>query len=143
MAESVSDIVSTSAPDLVGVWVFDPLDPEGTERNYLHAMGRTVSVVPDEASIPLAGPRNPLIEYGESTVVGVKATIVVPFGDEHDAGCQWWEDAVENRRAINYRDGRGRLYWVGIRGGYVPTDIREGTSIPVFLQRVDYDESIT
>lgn len=142
MAESVSDIVSISAPDLVGVWVFDPLDPDGTERNYLYANGRSINLEPDEASIQLAGDRNPLLEYGESTTVVVKTNILVPFDDDHDAGVQWWEDAVLARRTINYRDNRGRLYWVGIRGGFNPTDVREGTQIAVRLQRVDYDESV-
>jgi hypothetical protein len=142
MSESVSDIVTTSAPHLVGVWVFDPLDPDGTERNYLHVDARTVSVAPTESSITLAGSRDPLVEYGESTTVGVTAVITVPFGEEHDAACQWWEDAAENRRAINYRDNRGRLYWVALLGGYSPSDVRVGTTIPVVLQRVGYDESV-
>lgn len=142
MAESVSDTVTTTAPALLGVWVYDPLDPDGTERHFLHTTSRTVSVKPPTASIQLAGARNPLIEYGESTVVGVKVTITVPFDELHDSGVQWWLDMLEARRALNYRDNRGRLFWVAILDGVNPEDVREGTKLALSLQRVDYDESV-
>lgn len=142
MSETVSDIYTETAPALVGVWVFDPLDPDGTERNYLHAEGRTETVKPAAASIPLAGRVNPLLEYGELTVVGLKVTVFVPFGPDHDAAVQWWRDACENRRAINYRDNRGRLYWVGLPEGIEVADGKVGTAFALGLQRVDFDEAV-
>ena len=149
MSETISDTVTIAAPDLVGVWVFDPLDPDGTERHYLFAQGdgRSESISPDAASIPLAGRVNPLLEFGESEVVQLALTVLVPFGtsDEgftHDELVQWWRDACINRRAICYRDNRGRLYWVGLPAGVKPTDGRIGTAFALTLQRVDYDEAV-
>lgn len=142
MSESVSSIVTVTAPALVGVWVFDPIDPDDTERNYPHAEGRTESIKPKSASIEIAGRENPLIEYGEVTVVGLSLTVLVPFGPAHDDLVQWWRNAAENRRAINYRDNRGRLYWMGLPSGVAPVDGRAGTAFTLALQRVDYDEAI-
>src|SRR5690606_3682371 len=101
MSETVSGIVTATAPALVGVWVFDPTDPDDTERNYLHADGRSETILPAGSSIVLAGRTNPIIEYGTSTTVTLELTVFVPFGPEHDAAVQWWRDACENRRAIN------------------------------------------
>lgn len=142
MSETISPTVTATAPSLVGVWVFDPTDPDDTERNYVHADGRVESIKPKSASIEIAGRTNPLLEYGEVTVVGLKLTVFVPFGADHDAAVQWWRDAAENRRTINYRDNRGRLYWVGLPAGVEPTDGRAGTAFSLALQRVDYDEAV-
>lgn len=142
MSETVSETYEVTAPSLVGVWVFDPTDPDGTERNYLHADGRTEAITPESASLPVAGRTNPLLEFGELTIVGLTLTVFVPFGDEHDAGVQWWRDAALNRRAICYRDNRGRLYWVGLPGGVAPQDGRAGTAFSLTLQRVDHDEAV-
>lgn len=142
MSETISETYTETAPALVGVWVFDPLDPDGTERNYIHADGRTESITPDAASVALAGRVNPLLEFGEVTVVGLTLTVFVPFGPEHDAGVEWWRQACLNRRAICYRDNRGRLYWVGLPAGVKPTDGRAGTAFALALQRVDFDEAV-
>lgn len=142
MSETISETYTAVAPSLVGVWVFDPIDPDDTERNYLHADGRTESIKPRASSMDVAGRLNPLLEFGEVTVVGLKLTVFVPFGPEHDAGVQWWRDACENRRAICYRDNRGRLYWVGLPDGIEPQDGRAGTAFSLTLQRVNYDEAV-
>lgn len=142
MSENISEVETITAPSLVGVWVFDPTDPDGTERNYLHADGRSESITPASASLEIAGRVNPLLEFGEITVVGLKLTVFVPFGSGHDAAVQWWRDACLNRRAINYRDNRGRLYWVGLPLGVAPIDGRAGTAFELSLQRVEYDEAV-
>lgn len=142
MSETVSDVETIIAPSLVGVWVFDPIDPDDTERNYLHADGRSVSTVPESSVIEVAGRLNALVEFGESTVVGVNLTVLVPFGDEHTVGVQWWEDAAENRRAICYRDNRGRLYYCALPAGVAPQDTREGTRFALKLRRVDYTTTV-
>lgn len=147
MSETIGSSTTVTAPTLFGVWVFDPLDPDGTERHYLFADGRTEDIRPDVASIPLAGQVNPLLEFGEGEVVQIALTIFVPFGvsDEgftHDELVQWWRDACANRRTINYRDNRGRLYWVGLPAGVKPADGRVGTAFALTLQRVNYDESV-
>lgn len=141
MSETPSATETITAPALTGVWVFDPRDPDGTERNYPHADGRSESIAPAASSMSIAGRLNPLLEFGESTVVGLKLTVLVPFDAQHDAGVQWWRDACEARRAICYRDNRGRLFWVGLPAGVEAQDGRIGTAFSLELQRVDFDEA--
>lgn len=138
MSEAVSDVVIGLAPSLVGVWVFDPIDAGNTERNYIHADGRTESIVPKSAVLEVTGRVDPLVEFGEVTIAGLEVTIFVPFGTDHDAGVQWWRDAVENRRPICYRDNRGRLMYGALPAGIAPVDGRAGTALGVKLQRVTY-----
>lgn len=142
MSSTDSDIVSTTAPHLTGVWVFDPTDPGGSERNFPHADARTETITPESAAFQVAGRLNPVIEFGESTVVGLALTVLIPFDDDHDGLVQWWRDAAENRRALCYRDNRSRLYWVALPGGVQPSDVRVGTTLALSLQRVDFDEAV-
>lgn len=142
MSESVSDIVTTAAPALLGVWVFDPLDPDGTERNYLHAQGTAEELNVSPVEIPLVGKENPLVEYGETTLVGVKLTMLVPFGPTHDDLVDAWRTMARDRRAICYRDGRGRLLFSAINDRVGIVDGRVGTALAVSLRRVDFDEVI-
>lgn len=139
MSESVSDTYTITGPSLTGVWVHDPVDADGTIRNYLFADGRVESIAPVSAELEVAGRVNPIVEFGEVTLVGLKVTIFAPFGSAHDVEVQWWRDAVEARRAICYRDNRGRLVYAALPGGIAPVDGRAGTALAVDLRRVDYD----
>src|SRR5690606_7698105 len=116
--------------------------PDDTERNYLHADGRSETILPAGSSIVLAGRTNPIIEYGTSTTVTLELTVFVPSGPEHHPAAPWWRDACENRRAVNYRANRGRLFWVALPEGVQPVDGRAGTAFSLKLQRVDYDEAV-
>jgi hypothetical protein len=141
MAEAISDTVTITAPQLVGVWVFDPTEPGDTERNYLHADGRTEVIDVETAVLKVRGRGKPIIEYGEIESRGLKVTIFVPFGAEHDAAVEWWRAAMRNRRAICYRDNRGRLLFAGLNSSPSIADGRAGTAIGVSLIAVDYDEA--
>lgn len=142
MPETPSSIYSITAPALTGVWVFDPVDPEGTETNYVHADGRTESIDAGPTELVLMGRVNPLVEYGEATLFGLKVTIFVPFGDGHEAGVEWWRQALSNRRALCYRDNRKRLVWSAINATLDVADGRAGTALSISLRRVDYNEAV-
>ncbi len=142
MSETPSNVETITAPALTGVWIFDPTDPDGSERAYPYADGRTETIAPSSSSLQLAGRLNPLLEFGEATVVGLTLTVFIPFDDDHDGLVQWWRDAAEARRALCYRDNRGRKYWVGLPEGVAPQDGRAGTAFSLSLQRVDYDEAV-
>ena len=142
MTESLSSIYDATAPALVGVWVYDPTDPEGTERQYLYADGRSETINVRPAEIELVGRVNPLVEYGEVTLVGLKLTVFVPFDGSHDASVEAWRDFVGNRRALCYRDNRKRLMWSAIVGDLAIADGRAGTALSVNLRRIDYDEAV-
>lgn len=143
MSESVSTTYAATAPRLLGAWVFDPVDPAGTLAHFPYARAAVGASTSIEAQrLAFAGRAHPVIEYGELESASVSIGALVPFGDDHDAGVQWWRDAVTARRTINYRDGRGRLYWVGLPGGIQETDERDGTIVAATLERVDYDEAV-
>lgn len=142
MSEALSATYTTTGPSLVGAWLFAAADPEGTLVNFLHTDARTVSSSVETAELRAAGRALPVVEYGEHESGRVALTLLVPFGPDHDAGVQWWRDALAARRTLCYRDGRGRLYWVAIVGGIAETDRREGTGLGVALLEVDYDEAV-
>lgn len=142
MSEALSEVYATTGPSLVGAWLFAPADPEGTLVNFLHTDARTVSSSVEAAELRLAGRALPVVEYGEQGAARVALTVLVPFGPTHDELVQWWRDALQARRPLCYRDGRGRLYWCSIFGELVETDRREGTGLGVALLVVDFDESV-
>lgn len=143
MSEALSIVYTTTAPSLVGVWVLDPTDPDNTERNYIHADGRSLGVKPGASVLDVAGRVNPIVEYGESTRVVLKVTVFAPFGPAHDADVNWWIDAVQNRRTILYRDNRGRLIYGALADGVEVADGRVGTALAVNITRVSFDEDVT
>jgi hypothetical protein len=142
MSEALSEVYEVEAPALVGAWLFAAADPAVTLVNYLHTDARTVSSSVDSAVLRLAGRSRPVVEYGEQGGAKVAVTILVPFGASHDSGVQWWRDALQARRTLCYRDGRGRLYWAAIAEGVAEADRREGTGLGVALLEVDYDEAV-
>lgn len=142
MSEALSEVYTTTGPSLVGAWLFAADDPEGTLANFLHTDARTVSSEVDSAELRFAGRAAPVVEYGEQGSSRLSVTILIPFGPTHDELVQWWRDALQARRVLCYRDGRGRLYWCSIFGQLVETDRREGTGLGVPLLVVDYDEAV-
>lgn|SRR5690606_7488671 len=139
MSRAVSDIVSGVAPTLVGVWVHDPLDASDTVRSYPFADGRTEHLAPESSVLTVVGRTRPVVEFGEALDESLKVTIFVPFGPEHDEAVQWWRDAVLARRAIFYRDNRGRAFYGVLASGVDPVDGRAGTALAVELTRVDWE----
>lgn len=142
MSESISEVVSGTAPSLVGVWVYDPTDPDATDRNFRYASGRVESVRPRSAVLEVVGRGRPIVEFGELMTQAIKLTVLVPFDDEHDDGVQWWRDAVDNRRTIIYRDNRGRMIPVALPEGVELTDGRIGTAFALSLLSVDYTPEV-
>lgn len=142
MTVALSTVYEATAPALVGVYVFDPVDPDGTERQFLHAEGRIETTDLDIGQHRIIGRRDPLLEYGESEVVGINLTIVIPFDDDHDDAVEWWRQRYLGRRALCYRDNRKRLVWCAIAGGLPVADDRGGSSIGLVLRRVSYSEAV-
>lgn len=138
MSESTSEVVTGYAPALVGVWVHDPVNADDSETNYLFASARTESIKPASAAFDVAGRSRPIVEYGELTTVGLKLTILVPFGSDHEEKVEWWRQACLNRRVIIYRDNRGRVHPVALPDGVEASDGRIGTAFSLSLLEVDY-----
>lgn len=142
MTVSSSSIVTATAPALVGVWIFDPVSPDTTERQFLHADGRTESMGAKPIEVELVGRTNPLVEYGTVMLVGLKLTVFIPFDSDHDAAVEYWRGIITNRRAICYRDNRRRLGYFAIKSDVGFVDGRAGTAIGLDLRRVDYTVAV-
>ena len=141
MSQAASNIETIDAPRLIGVWVFDPVDPEATERNFIFADGREETVDVAAVDLELVGREYAITEFGEASAVDLEVTIFLPFGDDHDVAVDYWRAAVRARRPINYRDNRGRLMYATLKGGVGIADGRAGTALSISLGRVDYDVS--
>lgn len=138
MAETTSLISTITAPSLTGVWVFDPMDAEGTESAWPYAEGRTEDIDAQGVEILLAGREAPVMEFSDHTLVGLSLTVMIPFSDTHDQDVEWWRAAIRNRRTLCYRDNRGRLMYAGILGAPAIADGRAGTALSIKLRQVDY-----
>lgn len=142
MPETVSVTYTVLAPSLTGVWVFDPIDPDNTDVNFIHADGRVESIDPKATETELVGRVNPLVEFGQVTLVGLTLTVFIPFGVTHDSSVQYWRDRVANKRAICYRDNRSRLIWAAFTDKLAAADGRVGTALSIVLRQVDYAEAV-
>lgn len=142
MSESVSAVVTATAPLFLGVWMHDPRDPSGTEHLFLYAADREVQVESVSSSFRLVGRRYPIREYAEFDDRALKVAIRVPFGEDHADGVGWLRDFAELDAVIVYRDNRGRILFATVDGGVVETDTREGTVFTFTLAETDYDEAV-
>jgi hypothetical protein len=139
MSESVSDVVTATAASLVGVWLHDPIDPTGTIRNYLYTDGRSDRVASDGERLVVHGRRRAIAEFGEHEDDGVSVKLRIPFSGDHDSLVGFLRDAVRNRRAICYRDNRGRVVYGVLLDGVEVADVREGSEVVLDLSAIDYD----
>lgn len=142
MSEAISDTYTATGPALDGVWMFDPVDVEATERQFLHAEGRAESLEAESTDLELVGREYAVTEFGEQTREGLALTVFVPFGSTHAADVAYWRAAVRARRPICYRDNRGRLMFATIKGGLAVADGRAGTALGIKLGRVDYSAAV-
>lgn len=140
MPSTFSDELLVTAPTLLGVWIHDPDDPAGTEKNFLYGgIGRGSSVSVEYETLTFAGRVHPVAEFGEHENWNAEFTLNVPYGAE------WRNDVnavialARSRKTMLYRDGRGRRIY-GVIPSAALKDVRGMEDISVMVQRVDYDE---
>lgn len=132
----------TAGLQLLGVWVHDPLDPEGTVRQFLYAKSARASTVDTMGSASFyAGRQFQVVEYGEHQDDVFAVRMNVPHGTDWAADLAALTVFAEARRTLCFRDGRGRLFF-GAVAGYQETDEDWGTAVSFTVTRVDYDESV-
>lgn len=142
MSESLSIEKTIVAPTLVGVWMHDPVIPDETISNFLHVEDRTETHAAIGTAYRVHGRSLPVAEFGEASSIGIDASVPIPFGDDHASGVQWFRDAVERRRVICYRDGRGRVVFGVLLGGAPIKDERAGSTVSLKLTAVNYSPVI-
>jgi hypothetical protein len=151
---STDSDTGSSTLDLTGVWLHDPLDPEGTAKHYQigDESSRSMSVSPQQAGTFYAGRTFPVFDYGSTQSDAVSVGFFVPKGggflDPVSAG--WARPAeldelvsfAESRRTLCYRDNRGRKVF-GAPGDYNEADTPEGTNVSMTFTRVEYTEAVS
>jgi hypothetical protein len=128
--------VTTGTVRFWGVWLHDPLDPEGTIRAYpFGADSREHAVDVDAAGTQYAGRAHPVVDYGEGESQTEMIRIVVPHGPEYQAQLEELDGWARARRTLHLRDNRGR----NVRGtisGLRATDQAHGSDVQFTFTRV-------
>jgi hypothetical protein len=128
----------TATVDLLGLWIHDPLDAQGTAGNYPYARAqRSSSINTMGSERTFAGRVYPVVDYGEHQEDTFSVRVDVPHGDDWTADLGELTTFAQSRRTLCFRDGRGRLFF-GAMGGYDEADQEWGTAVGFTVRRVDY-----
>lgn len=131
-----SEVVVSDSLTLEGVWIHDPLDAEGTVKQYRFGKAsRSASVNVMGVQQIFAGRQFPVYEYGEHQDDAFAVTMNLPHGTS------WYQDTLdtrgfaESKRTLYFRDNRGRSAF-GVMRDYSEGDQTWGTSIGFNFSRV-------
>jgi hypothetical protein len=121
-----------------GIWVHDPVDPEGSVRQFpygdVNALSSSIAV--DQAGAHYAGRTHPVYDFGEHQTDTLAVTLYVPE-ETWTADMAALREFAEARRVLVVRDTRGRVVH-GALGGYAETDQTWGTQVVFTVTRADY-----
>lgn len=142
MASAESELVTVMAPELQGLWVHDPADPEGTITQHLYGgavNGESVSV--SSTALQFAGRRYSVYDFGDPQSGTFDVSIDVPFSDT------WYDEiaalkALPLRRAtMCFRDSRSRVVF-GVVLEVKLADEISGTKVSFNMLHNDYSEAV-
>lgn len=138
MPYSDSDTVTTSTSLYPGVWLHDPLDPEGTLVRFAYGKnGRSSSIDTLGEGNLYAGREYPVVDFGEHTSEKVSVTIEIPDGTDAAASLAALDEFARSKRTLFYRDNRGRAFYATL-SGYTRSDASWGTGVSFEAARVHY-----
>lgn len=133
---------TTGGVAFLGLWVHDPLDPEGTIRQHLYgAAKRSAAVAVEHVGTHYAGREFPVFDYGEARTETFDVRIDVPHGDTWRADMDAFKELAEQRRVVTARDARGRSV-TGAASGYSEQDQPWGTAVSFTVTRA-HEETVT
>lgn len=137
MPYSDSEIVEGGELILLGVWIHDPEDAEGTSTQYLYGKSaRSTSIDVLGVQQVYAGRRYPVYEYGEHQLDKFSVTMQIPHGPTWSADVRSIRDFSESKRTLHFRDNRGRSSF-GVMDSYQEADQDWGTQVGFNWTRVD------
>lgn len=121
---------------LVGVWLHDPLDPEGTSRNYPYGgAARSLSVDTMGQASYYAGRSAPVVDYGEHEEVKLSCKVVIPHGVTWRSDVDGLRSLATSRGPLVLRDNRGRVV-TGTLADYAEADEPFGTTVSFVVTQV-------
>lgn len=122
---------------LMGTWLQDPDNPEGTIRNYLYgANARTRDVDVMGVVNYYAGRMSPVVDYGEHEADQVACSVQIPHGPTWATDVAALRSFASGKRAVQYRDNRSRTV-CGTMSSYRETDQGWGTGVSFTVTTTD------
>jgi hypothetical protein len=123
--------------DLTGVWLHDPLDPDGTTSYYLYgSANREHSVDSGGQGTLYAGREYQVAEFGEHSRESLSVRIDVPHGSDYATELSALEAYERSKRTLWLRDNRGRSF-AGMVVGFKIADEKWGAAVSFTFDRVD------
>lgn len=142
MTGYTDSLAAEASLTLEGVWIHDPLDPEGTAEQFLYGKAaRSTGVDVGAAGLIFAGRTYPVFEYSEHQNDTYSVKIDVPFGTAWASALADLLAFAESRRTLCFRDNRQRRMF-GALSDYQEADEEWGTTATMTFTRADYDESV-
>lgn len=124
---------------LLGVWIHDPLDPEGTVASFpFGSAARDTSIDAMGAGSYFAGRTSPVVDYGEHEAEMVSVSIDVPHGETYRADLEKLEWFSRSKRSLWFRDNRGRAVF-GVMAGFKHADAEWGSVASFTIERTHRD----
>jgi hypothetical protein len=143
VSTSTSTTYTLTAPSFVGVYLHEVTNPGGTLQHYLYQDDEaTESLAVEATALPFIGRTYPVMEYGQGEDQSITRTARVPWSATHDADVAWIRAAIRARVTVCYRDGRGRKMFGGLTRGTKITDVKDGSTVALEIQRLDYTEGV-
>jgi hypothetical protein len=123
-----SDPEETGLP-LMGVWLHDPDDPEGTLRSFkFGANQRSDSFDAMQSGSYYVGREDPVFDYGDPSAFSVDVTIDVPHGEDYIPTLTALRVYAATRKALWMRDNRARSLF-GSMSNFRTSDQPWGSSV--------------
>lgn len=123
-----SDVVTAELP-IMGVWLHDPDDPEGTVHSFkFGANQRGDSFDAMQSGSYYVGRENPVFDFGDPTSFSVDVTVDVPHGADYVETLGRLRAYARLKKNLWMRDNRARAVY-GTISGLKITDQGWGSSV--------------
>ncbi len=132
-------VTAEGSLDLTGVWIHDPLDPEGTVEHYLYgASSRQTAIDTLGQTQHYVGREYPVTDFGEHEETVATIALQVPHGATWQAQIIRLEELARAKRTLWVRDNRGRS-WLGTLEGFTIRDADHGSDVTFTVRRAHQD----
>jgi hypothetical protein len=133
---------ATAGISFMGVWIHDPLDPEGTVIQLLHgSAARSRSVGVEQVGTTYAGRSYPVFDFGDQRSEVFQVRVDVGHGTTWRSDMDALADFALLERVVVVRDGRGRSV-PGAMTDYEERDQPWGTAVSFTVTRA-HEETVT
>jgi hypothetical protein len=138
----ISNLVTVTAPTLVGIWIHDPDDPEATLVNFpfTDPGSRTEHLGVTGTPIRLKGRTLPVYDFSAFEDQTVAVAIDVPHGPEYAEQMAWLAALVRSRESWLYRDNRSRKIYGPVVDAQL-TDVQYGSRVQLSVSATEFDET--